>query len=345
VEIPDGLKAPTAREPGKRLHILVMSDGGGTRRFSLSTSFLWILASLAILVLMALGVLSYLASSLLVDNRSLQTRYDFELRRLETLAYNRSVPSSPEAAGRLLDRLDLAAMSAGDDDPELPQGLPDDPAGSGTASATSPASGTAAGTPGADPDAQGQAGGAAPAVGGQEPRDAPSATAAAEGGGTAQAGDPPGASPPAAGGDGDAPAPAGPEEEAWTALHKRLTMPSGPVILDVDEFRFSPDGSYSYYLKQAAGPGERLKGRAVTIFSVADKDGKVRLVPDPEFDLRKPAQGWDTGGRYNIIASKVYKGTIRIPQGGKVISAEILAWDEDTKELIFLKRVPVGVGG
>ncbi|MDR1081849.1 MAG: hypothetical protein LBQ79_13035 [Deltaproteobacteria bacterium] len=332
MEIPDSLKAPNFREPGRRLHILVMNDGGGTRRFSLSTSFLWTLASLAILILMALGVLSYLASSLLVDNRSLQTRYDFELRRLETQAYNRSVPDSPEAAGRLLDRLDRAAMSAGESDQELPQGVPEVPAVPEARQAAAPPA------PAPDPPA------------GQEARE----TAAAQGASPAGlsdappglAGDPAvGTSPPAAGDGGEAAAaPAGPEEVAWTMLHNRLTMPPGPVVLDVDEFRFSPDGSYTYYLKRAEGPGERVKGRAVTVFAVADRGGNVKLVPDPELDLRNPSQGWDLGGRYNMMASKVYKGRISIPSGGEVRSAEILAWDEETKELIFLKRVPLDGG-
>ncbi|MDR1312765.1 MAG: hypothetical protein LBQ12_03490 [Deltaproteobacteria bacterium] len=342
MEIPESLKTPSIREPAKRLHVLVMTDGGDTRRFSLSTTFLWIMASLALMVILALGVLSYLTSSLLVDNRSLKLGYDYELRRLETQAYNRSIPDSPEAAGRLLDRLDRAAMSAVDDDQDLPQAVPDVPGG--------PPEPQGVPSPPVRPDAPAapdpaQAQGPAQAAGEAAP--AAAAQAAAPAPGASGAGEP--ASPPAAGEDPAAAsaqqAPAGPEEEAWTAFHNRLAVPAGPAILDVDEFRFSPDGSYSYYLKQAAGPGERLRGRAITVFAVADRDGKVRLASDPEMDLRNPSRGWDIGGRYNIIASKVYKGRARIPPGGSALSCEVLAWDEDSKDLIFMKRVPLGGGG
>ncbi|MDR1040721.1 MAG: hypothetical protein LBR80_11275 [Deltaproteobacteria bacterium] len=331
MEIPDSLKAPNSREPARRLHILVMTDGGATRRFSLSTNFLWVLAAITLLVFLALGVLSYVASSLLVDYRSLRNNYDFDVRRLETMAYNQSVPTTPEAAGRLLERLDRAALSVGGDDGDLPQGLPPDDAdeaGDSGGDPETPAAGTApVGNPGAQAGEGAETGEGAQVAAASEGQSPPPADGEATGaavGPTVPAG-PTG--------------PSGPEEEAWAALHNRLVKPEGPAVLDVDEFRFSQDGAYSYYLKQATSPGERLRGRAVTIFAVADRDGNVRLVPDPEFDLRNPSQGWDLGGRYNIISSKVYRGRIRIPQGGKALSVEVLAWDEETKELIFLKSL------
>ncbi|MDR2612761.1 MAG: hypothetical protein LBG06_08040 [Deltaproteobacteria bacterium] len=337
MDIPGCIKEPAVREPVKRLHVLVMTDGGSTRRFSLSTTFLWIIVSITLLVFLALGVLSYLASSLLVDNRRLQTRYDFEIRRLETQAYNRTIPDTGEAAGRILERLDQAALSARDDAPDLPDPVPAAPDGG----AVSVDGGGGAAEAGAPPPPAGSAQ-AAPA--GRNPA------------GQVTAGDGPDADPaqaeipgaPAAGEDGDGvaapPGAAGPEEEAWAALHKRLALPSGVPVLDVDEFRFSPDGSFTYYLKKITEPGDRLRGRAITVFSVRDRGGKVALVSDPEIDLRNPSQGWDRGGRYNIIASKVYKGRIRIPQGGMALAAEVLAWEEDTKALVFLKRVPLEGG-
>lgn len=351
MEIPESLKVPAIRESSKRLHILVMTDGGSTRRFSVSTSFLWAMASLALLVILALGVLSYLASSLLVDNGRLQSRYDFELRRIETQAYNRSLPASRDSAGRILERLDMAALSAGDDNGALPDALPEaSPAGPAAAGPAdpSPADLPVGGGPGAEASAGAGPSDGSGAEGGTGPPAPPEP--AAEGAASAE-GAVSGPDPPAAG-EGEAAdagsASASPEAQAWAALHNRLTEPPAENILDVNEFRFSADGSYSYYLvklpREGADPTERLRGRAIAVFAISDKSGKVTLAADPEIDLKNPSQGWDLGGRYNIVASKVYKGRIRIPQGGTVLSAEVLAWDEETKGLVFLKKVPLDGG-
>jgi hypothetical protein len=65
------------------------------------------------------------------------------------------------------------------------------------------------------------------------------------------------------------------------------------------------------------------------------------LASAPEIDLSQPGQGWEKGAKYNIIASKVVRAKMNIPEGGRVLNAEVLAWEEDTKELIFLKRIKI----
>jgi hypothetical protein len=135
---------------------------------------------------------------------------------------------------------------------------------------------------------------------------------------------------------------ASPEAEAWGVFQKRLPKLPDQAELDVDDFRVTPNGNYSYYLKRIATTGERLRGRAITIFAVSDKDGKVALVSVPQIDLGVPSQGYDLGGKYNIVSSKVYRGSVKVPQGGQILSAQVLAWDESTKELIFQKKIIIG---
>jgi hypothetical protein len=133
-----------------------------------------------------------------------------------------------------------------------------------------------------------------------------------------------------------------PEAEAWGAFQNRLPKVPEEDVLDVDDFRVTPGGSYSYYLKRIATEGTRLRGRAITIFAIADKEGTVTLVSDPKIDLGVPSQGYDLGGKYNIVSSKVYRGNVKVPQGGKILSAQVLAWDEANKELVFQKKIVIG---
>jgi hypothetical protein len=316
------LKTVNRRDPGKRLHVLVMNDGGSTRRLSISTSFLWILLVLVLVVLFSLGILAHMFSGYLVEFHTLKNEHDFMSRYYETRDYNRSLSVAPENAKLILERLDQAALSAesGDEDIALPKAadlnVPEaaaaekEPAGDGAAAEADPAAAENTLAERGEVTAQTP----------ETPDDAPIGTADAE----------------------DGPIPAGgpvAEEAAWETFHNRLVLPSGEPELDVDEFRFSPRGNYSFFLKQDARPGVRLKGRTVTVFALEDKDGEVTLVSDPAMDMTKPSQGYERGGRYNIIASKVYRGNVAIPEGGKALSAEVLAWDEETKELVFLKRI------
>lgn len=137
---------------------------------------------------------------------------------------------------------------------------------------------------------------------------------------------------------------AAPLDALWARFHASLASLStaNPPILDTEEFQISLDGEVSFVLKQNAQPGQRARGRTVIILAVADKDGNLSLMTAPEIDLGDPdASGWELGSKYNIIASKVVRGQIALPEGGQVLNAEVLAWDEDSKELVFRKKIKI----
>jgi hypothetical protein len=145
-------------------------------------------------------------------------------------------------------------------------------------------------------------------------------------------------------GDAAAEQAASPLDALWADFHASLaSIPSAsPPILDTEEFQIALNGDVSFVLKQNAGAGQRARGRTVIFLAVADKDGSLTLKTAPEIDLADPdASGWELGSKYNIIASKVVRGNIEIPEGGKVINAEVLAWDEDSKELVFRKKIKI----
>jgi hypothetical protein len=130
----------------------------------------------------------------------------------------------------------------------------------------------------------------------------------------------------------------------WARFHSTLeSLPTAnPPILDTEEFQISRSGEVSFVLKQNAGAGQRARGRAVVFVAVSDASGDISLLTAPAIDLADPdASGWELGSKYNIIASKVVRGQIAIPEGGKVINAEVLAWEEDSKELVFRKKIKI----
>ncbi|MDR2459778.1 MAG: hypothetical protein LBE38_03195 [Deltaproteobacteria bacterium] len=325
MELPDSLKTDTRRPEGKNLHILVMSDQGATRRFSVSTSFLWVMVAVAILLFLAVAVLAYMVSSLLVDYRVLKNEYDFRNQYVERMEYNRTLETAPDDTRQILERLDQAVLSAVADDDELALPQPMDtgiPGANGTANEASTGenpTGDEEATNSNPAEDEGQA--ETDNLEGQS-LDPPAADTQEQGEANSQG--------------------TGSEEAAWASLNALLPRTLPEPFLDVDEFRFTARGNYSYYLKQAAEPGTRLRGRAITVFSLQDQAGNVTLVSDPEIDLTKPSQGYERGGKFNIISSKVYRGDIDIPPGSKALSAEVLAWDETSHELIFRKRVSLG---
>jgi hypothetical protein len=313
-----------------------MNDGGTTKRLSISTSFLWIMMAIALLVLLSLGVLSYMVSTLLVDYKTLKNDYEFMSIYYESRDYNRAIEKAPEDAKLILERLDMAVLSADEvenKDPSLPKAVetPGNTPGTnsgkeGNTNGTNPNDLTA--TEGAKENIQNGTNVSNQSFENQgeediaqtaenDPNNAMdnSESEANNMGGTLA------------------------EDEAWETFHSRLSLPKNAPTLEIDEFRFSPRGAYSFFLKQDANPGMRLKGRALTVFAIEDKEGEVILVSDPSIDLTKPSQGYERGGRYNIISSKMYRGNISVPQGSKVLSAEVLAWDEETKKLVFLKKI------
>jgi hypothetical protein len=323
-DIPKSLKTPNKREGKSRLHVIFMTDGGKTGRYTFSVTFFWVMGILLLGLLCSLLILSWRLSSLMVGYESATLRLKAMESFYEARDFSQSVQDAPLEAWLILQRLDQAAALAEtiDDEPVLPWGL--EPGDGGQA----PPSGEgdeALGPEGADPAPDQPAQGEGPGAG--EPN-AP--------------GDPGEAAPDAQ--QPDNPGPPNPEAEAWAAFQGRLPAIPGGAPLDVEEFRVTPGGNYSYYLKSTASdPGARLRGRAITIFAVADKAGAVTLAADPKIDLREPSQGYDNGGKYNILSSKVYRGNISVPPGGKILSAQVLAWDEGSKELIFRKKIVIGV--
>jgi len=132
-----------------------------------------------------------------------------------------------------------------------------------------------------------------------------------------------------------------PEELVWASLRSLLTTPSGPSILDVEEFKLTQDGKISFILRQALSRGTRLRGRSIVVCSVSDENGEISLKSSPEIDLTNPNEGYKFGSKYNIVSSKIVRGQIKVPPSGKILSAEILAWDEMTQELVFRKKIKI----
>jgi hypothetical protein len=297
-----------------------MNADGLTRRMSLSVSFLWIMFSLSLLVLGALAYLIWAFCGLYLDNGSTRVELDFTRKRMQAIEFNRSQANAPEEAKRLLDRLDMAVMAAdGADDLILPSDL---------ASSVSPAS----------PQSEGQ-------VEGSDGDQALDPSSQAEGRASTDPGG--GSSGPDSSafglsGSGQTGGNMDTEAEAWASLDLLLPPIASPASLDVDDFKFGPEGQFSFFLKQAGGPGQRARGRAVTVLALASPEGQVALSIFPEADLAQNGQAWEVGSKYNIIAAKVIKGQVAIPEGGRVLGAEVLAFDEDSKALVFRKKIKNG---
>jgi hypothetical protein len=316
-----------------------MTDGGRTSRFTFSTSFFWVIGLLTLIVFTALFLSAYKLSALMVDYQSTRQELNALNTYYETREFNQAINESPQEAGIILGKLDQAALLAEtlEDEPILPW-VVETTAEIGPGSAEVSVSGNNEG----DSPAKGEADPAEPLV--DTPGDgAGQARGALQVEPAEGAVDPESTNPPAILPDEPKDsAPLSPEAEAWAAFQNRLPEIPEEVILDVDDFRVTPTGAYSYYLKRVTTTGGRLRGRAITIFAVADKDGNVVLVPDPKIDLSVPSQGYDLGGKYNIVSSKVYRGNVKVPQGGKLLSVRVLAWDEATKALIFQKKIAIG---
>jgi hypothetical protein len=250
---------------------------------------LWAIIIILFIVVLALGIVSYLLSSLIIDYRFMKNELEYTTRYFEIREYNRYISTAPAEAQEILDKLDQAALAADSNSGEVPLPTGVNLTGNTTES---------------------------------DPNNPNSATTTSE---TNSEGTTPTLSP---------------EDLAWETFHRKLTLPSQTPQLDVDEFKLNPNtGSYSYLLKQDGEPGVRLRGRSITVFAIALEDGTVSLVSDPKIDLQSPAQGYDRGSRYNIVASKVYQGRVEVPPNARILSVEVLAWEEDTKELVFLKKI------
>jgi hypothetical protein len=131
------------------------------------------------------------------------------------------------------------------------------------------------------------------------------------------------------------------EKAAWDAWHARLTPITGKEQVDADQFKLSVDGQLSYVLRQKSDPGQRVKGRSVVILAASDPKGRISLHSMPEIDLSYPQSGWELGAKFNIVASKIMSGPLVLPDDLKIVSAEVLTWDEDSKELNYRKKIKI----
>jgi hypothetical protein len=128
-------------------------------------------------------------------------------------------------------------------------------------------------------------------------------------------------------------------QEAWQSWHQASGSIKTPANLDIDDFEVSSSGQVTFLLRQNGEPGQRVKGRVLVVLAVSDDQGNISLVSAPEIDLTKPDQGWELGSKYNIIAAKLVRAQASFPQGAKILNAEVTSWDEETKELVFRKKI------
>ncbi|MDR1396056.1 MAG: pentapeptide repeat-containing protein [Deltaproteobacteria bacterium] len=361
-DLSNTLKSASRREPDRYFHVLIMTGDGQTRRLSLSVSFLWIMGSLALLVLGSLGLVAYLWVEAVHTRDSLSDRLEYVSRQTEMNRYNQDIKAAPDQARRLLEELDLAVRSAdASENGEVVKGVALDsaelPASAGGAAANLTAANAAAGNltsvnltsvnltsvnlTSANLTSVNLTSGNL--TSGNLTSNAPAGnqTASEAAAGPAEnltvpaAGNSSAAIPPAA-----AAGPKTPEEEAWAKFWASWPpVPPPSSLLDVDDFKVTGAGEISFILRQIEGPGQRARGRSVTVCAVADRSGQVKIVPAPDFNLAKPAEGYNVGSRYNILSSKVVRGKIAIPPGGKFLGAEVLAFDEDSRELVLRKKI------
>jgi hypothetical protein len=277
-----------------------MKGDGSTRRLSFSPSFFWILGFLLVVILVSLTYLTHQFVNLTLERDSLQSSLDNVVRFNEKKEYNQAVAMAPEEARRILEILDRAIVMSESDDGEIGLiGVPE-PIDETTNAQTETTEALA------------------PSLSEDAPTDESSqADAGQDNFNTA----------------------ADPLQEAWQSWHKT----SGPVKtqtnLDIDDFEVSSSGQVTFLLRQNGEPGLRVKGRVIVVLAISDEKGTISLVSAPEMDLTKPEQGWELGSKYNIIASKLVRAQAPIPNGAKILNAEVASWDEETKELVFRKKI------
>jgi hypothetical protein len=298
----NSLKAFARRDQGpKRLHILVLSADGQTRRLSFSPSFFWILGFISVFILIALAYLAHQFVDLTLEKDYLGTKLDNVTKFNELRNYKETVAMAPEEARRILEILDRAIVMSESDEGEIGLiGVPE------------------------------------PQTEEVPPVDSPT--------------DPPDeAVPPTTTTEVSDETPAetetdefpvlDPLQAAWDVWHQASGTVTAQIALDIDDFEDSPSGNVTFVLRQDGQPGRRVKGRVLVVIALSDKSGKVTLVSAPATDLTKPEQAWEMGSKYNIVASKLVRAQAPIPQGSKILNAEVSSWDEDSKKLVFRKKI------
>ncbi|MDR0356118.1 MAG: hypothetical protein LBJ64_10365 [Deltaproteobacteria bacterium] len=130
-----------------------------------------------------------------------------------------------------------------------------------------------------------------------------------------------------------------PLQEAWQKWRAQIGSPQTPMeTLDIEDFEVTASGQVTFLLRQSGEPGRRVRGRVLVVLAVSDANGKITLLSAPQTNM-SAAQGWDKGSKYNIVASKLMRVKAEVPAGSKILNAEVVAWEEDTKELVFRKKI------
>ncbi|MDR2141770.1 MAG: hypothetical protein LBR11_08290 [Deltaproteobacteria bacterium] len=332
-DLANNLKNPNRREPARFLHVLVMGADGQTRRLSLSISFLWLMGCFSLVVLGALGVVAYLWVEAARDRDSLGKKLDWLSRRGELASYQKEAQQAPVEARRLLEELNSAAQTADNGD---------EVGGKGSAPPPNPEPSTETGAPGAQTNLTATATNTTVTVNGSINLSAATNSSLVEPGPESRVELGPEVDP-AIPSSSSAVEPDSPEAKAWAAFWGSWPNPPGASSqLTVEDFKIAGGGQFTYVLKRLEGPAPRARGRSVSIFAVADSRGEVKLVGSPEFNLQDPLAGYQVGARYNIMSSKIMRGKIPVPRGGRLLSLEILAWDEDSRELVLRQRIKLG---
>jgi hypothetical protein len=324
-----------------------MGSDGHARRLSLSLSFLWIIGCLSLATLGALGLVGYLWVEADRARDSLANRLEYVTRQNEMTKYQQDLKVAPDQARRLLEELDLAARVADADGSagQLIQSIQPQPTQSNNSAASQEGKPDEGASLGGSATGLGDKANASPVNSEGEPGKGNLALVSPDQGldvasprEAGSAGGPGGESALASSPDNIS------ESEAWKVFWAKWPAPKENTgskentgLLVVEDFKLF-GGQFSYVLKRLE-PGQRVRGRSATILAVADAAGKVKLKPFPEFNLKEPGAGYKAGARYNILSSKVVRGKVAIPEGGRVLSVEIVAWDEDSRELVFRQRI------
>jgi hypothetical protein len=270
------------------------------------------LGILSVLILVALAYLTHRFVDLTLERDSLGSKLDIVTKYNELREYKETVAMAPEEARRILEILDRAIVMSETDESEV--GLVGVPEPTETEGETPP-----------DPVVQAALGDMAAETG--EPADPAEAAVTPEADPSRE---------PATEAEGDE---GDPLQAAWQAWHKATGSVNNPVALDIDDFEVSASGNVTFLLRQDGTPGQRVKGRVLVILALSDPDGKISLVSAPAIDLTKPQQGWELGSKYNIVASKLVRAQAQIPEGAKILNAEVVSWQEETKRLVFRKKI------
>ena|GEM_PF-2619392 len=122
--------------------------------------------------------------------------------------------------------------------------------------------------------------------------------------------------------------------ETWAALLPDLDI-RPEDSLEVDDFRVEGN-RFSFQLINEA-PGSLARGRLLTLFLV-EAEGRLQVIPFPNFDPQSPRPNFEPGPGYNIRSSKHIAGQLKIPAGSEILAAMVAAQSNDGR-MVMKKRL------